>query len=89
MAYQGYVKVIDANQNTLDVAEATLGPIDHPGHSWGGTLLVGAGGALDGKTMPVDLMVPDLFRAPALLVPGARTSPRREMTVLGSGPNPF
>ena len=30
MTYDGYVRVIGANGNILDVAEASLGPIDHP-----------------------------------------------------------
>ena len=34
MSYAGYVRVIDANENILDVAEASLDAIDHVGHSW-------------------------------------------------------
>ena len=89
MSYDGYVRVIDAEENILDVAEASLGPIDHPGHRWGGTLTVWSGGALDGKTMPVDLEVPGSFRVSALLVPGPVLDRRRQMAVLGSGPSPF
>lgn len=89
MAYTGYVRVIDANQNVLDIAEADLGPIDHEGHSWGGTLTVSVGGALEGKTMPVDIEVPDSFRAGALLLPGPITGSTSAMTVLGAGPIPF
>ena len=89
MSYQGYVRVIDANGNILDVAEASLGPIEHPGHRWGGTLTVWAGGALDGKAMPVDIEVPGSFRASALLVPGPVLDRRRQMAVLGAGPSPF
>ena len=89
MSYTGYVRVIDANENILDVAEATLDVIEHPGHAWGGTLMVSTGGALDGKTMPVDLEVPDAFRAGALLLPGPVVGKVREMTVLGAGPVPF
>ena len=89
MSYAGYVRVIDANDNILDVAEAALEEIDHPGHVWGGTLTVSAGGALDGKTMPVDLSVPDVFRASALLLPGPTADGRAVMTVLGDGPTPF
>ena len=89
MSYQGYVRVIGANENILDVAEASLGDIDHPGHRWGGTLVVWAGGALDGKTMPVDLEVPGSFRAAALLVPGPVQGRRRQMAVLGAGDSPF
>lgn len=89
MGYQGYVRVRDANENILDVAEASLGDIDHPGHRWGGTLVVWTGGALDGKTMPVDLEVPGSFRAAALLVPGPVQGRRRQMAVLGAGTSPF
>ncbi len=89
MSYNGYVRVIDSNRNILDVAEAALGTIDHPGHRWGGTLTVWTGGALDGKTMPVDLEVPGSFRASALLVPGPVDGRQRRMAVLGSGPSPF
>ena len=81
--------MIDAQGNILDVAEAALGPIEHPGHSWGGVMAVWAGGALDGKTMPVDLEVPDAFRASALLIPGPVVERRRRVTVLGAGPPPF
>ena len=89
MTYDGYVRVIGANGNILDVAEASLGPIDHSGHRWGGTLTVWTGGALDGKTMPVDLEVPGSFRASALLVPGPILERRRQMVVLGAGASPF
>ena len=89
MSYQGYVRVIGANENILDVAEASLGHIDHPGHRWGGTLVVWTGGALDGKTMPVELEVPGSFRASALLVPGPVEGRRRRMAVLGAGGSPF
>ena len=89
MSYQGYVRVIDANENILDVAEASLGDIDHPGHRWGGTLVVSTGGSLDGKTMPVDLEVPGSFRGSALLVPGPVQGRRRQMAVLGAGASPF
>ena len=89
MSYQGYVRVIDANGNILDVAEASLGAIEHPGHHWGGTLTVWTGGALDGMIMPVDLEVPGQFRASALIVPGPVAQRRRQMAVLGAGPSPF
>lgn len=89
MSYQGYVRVIGTNGNILDVAEASLGPIDHPGHRWGGTLTIWAGGALDGKTMPVELEVPGTFRASALLVPGEVLDRRRSISVLGADPSPF
>ncbi len=89
MSYQGYLRVIDANGNILDVAEASLGHIEHPGHRWGGTLVVWTGGALDGKAMPVELEVPGEFRASALLVPGPIQGRRRQMTVLGAGASPF
>ena len=89
MSYQGYVRVIGANQNILDVAEASLGPIDYPGHRWGGTLTVWSGGALDGKTMPVELEVPGRFRAAALLIPGPVIDRRRQISVLGADPSPF
>ncbi len=89
MSYTGYVRVIDANENILDVAEAALDVIDHQGHSWGGTLRVSAGGGLRGKTMPVDLEVPDLFRASVLLLPGPTADGISVMTVLGSGDIPL
>ena len=89
MGYAGYVRVRDANDNVLDVAEAALDEIDMPGHSWGGTLHVYAGGALDGKTMPVDLEVPGEFRASALLMPGEDSGDTVVMTVLGAGASPF
>ena len=89
MGYQGYLRVIAENGNILDVAEASLGPIELPGHRWGGTLTVWSGGALDGKTMPVDLEVPGSLRASALLVPGPVVGRRRQITVLGAGPSPF
>ena len=89
MSYTGYVRVIDANENILDVAEVALDRIDHQGHTWGGTLKVSAGGALDGKTLPIDLEVPDAFRASALLVPGPSNAGITEMTVLGIGDSPF
>ncbi len=89
MSYQGYVRVIDANGNILDVAEASLGAIDYVGHRWGGTLAVWPGGALDGKTMPVELEVPGAFRAGALLTPGPVTDGRRLVSVLGADPSPF
>ena len=89
MSYQGYLRVIDANGNILDVAEASLGPIEHPGHRWGGTLTVWTGGALDGKTMPVELEVPGEFRASALLLPGPIQGRRRQIVVLGAGASPF
>ena len=89
MSYQGYVRVIGEGGNILDVAEASLGPIDHPGHRWGGTMTVWSGGALDGKTMMVDLEVPGSFRAPALILPGPVSGKQRQMSVLGSGDSPF
>ena len=89
MSYQGYLRVMDANNNILDIAEASLGNIDYPGHKWGGTLAVWTGGALDGKTMPVDLEVPGSFRAPALLIPGPVQGRRRQISVLGTGDSPF
>ena len=89
MSYAGYVRVIDANENILDVVEANLDVIDRPGHQWGGTLMVSTGGALEGKTMNVDLSVPNEFRAPALLMPGPTVGNSSEMTVLGNGPVPF
>ena len=89
LSYAGYVRVIGENGNILDVAEASLGPIERPGHRWGGTLAVWSGGALDGKTIPVELEVPGSFRAPALLVPGRVVDRRRHMSVLGDGPSPF
>ena len=89
MRYAGYVRVIDDNENILDVAEVSLDVIDHQGHSWGGTLRVSAGGGLRGKAMSVDLEVPDLFRASVLLLPGPTTDGISEMTVLGTGAIPF
>ena len=89
MSYQGYVRVIGEGGNILDVAEASLGEIDLPGHRWGGTLTVWSGGALDGKTMMVELEVPDSFRATALLVPGPVAGRQRQVSVLGSGKPPF
>lgn len=89
MGYTGYVRVIDANENILDVVEASLGEIEHDGHSWGGTLSVAAGGSLEGKTMPVDLAVPGLFRASILLLPGPTADGISKMAVLGNGANPF
>jgi hypothetical protein len=89
MSYAGYVRVIDANENVLDVAEAALGELDHDGHSWGGVLKVSAGGGLDGKTMPVELEAPDVFRAAALLLPGTSSGTMVDMQVLGEGPSPF
>lgn len=89
MSYAGYVRVIDANGNILDVVEAMLDEIDHPGHSWGGTIKVSQGGALEGKSIPVDLEVPGLFRAGALLMPGPTVNGVSEMEVLGAGRPPF
>ena len=89
MSYQGYVRVIGEGGNILDVAEASLGSIEHQGHRWGGTLTVWTGGALDGKTMPVELEVPGSFRAPALIVPGPVSGKQRQVSVLGGGASPF
>ena len=89
MSYQGYVRVIGEGDNILDVAEASLGSIDHPSHRWGGTLNVSAGGALDGKTMMVDLEVPGSFRAAALISPGPVSGKFRQASVLGGGESPF
>ena len=89
MTYDGYVRVIDANNNILDVTPATLGPIDHTGHSWGGSIQVSVGGGLVGKIIPVELEVPDLFRATALLLPGPTAYGVSTMTVLGGGDDPF
>lgn len=89
MSYQGYVRVIGEGGNILDVAEVSLGPIDHPGHRWGGTMTVWSGGALDGKTMMVDLEVPGSFRASALILPGLVSGKQRQVSVLGSGDSPF
>ena len=89
MSYQGYVRVIGEGGNILDVAEASLGEIDHPGHRWGGTMIVWSGGALDGKNMMVDLEVPGSCRAPALILPGPVSGKQRQVSVLGSGDSPF
>ncbi len=89
VSYQGYVRVIGEGGNILDVAEASLGSIDHPGHRWGGTMTVWSGGALDGKTMVVDLEVPGSFRASALILPGPVSGKQRQVSVLGSGDSPF
>ncbi len=89
MSYQGYVRVIGEGGNILDVVEASIDATDRPGHRWGGTLVVWSGGALDGKTMKVDLEVPGSFRAPALIVPGPVMGRQRQMSVLGDGAPPF
>lgn len=92
MNFEGFVRVIDQGGGAvLDLVEATLGPIDHPGHTWGGRMLVYRGSGLAGKRIPVRLDVPGHFDAEALLQPTSETDggERVVVNVLGAGPSPF
>ncbi len=90
MAFEGYVRVMDANGATLDLVRASLDETDHPGHDWGGRLYVAPGSALDGKVLIVHIEAPGRFKAPALIKPtGQKVDEEVLVEVLGHGPKPF
>ncbi len=91
MGYEGYVRVLAANGEVLDLARASLGEIDHHGHAWGGQLIVAPGSALEGKFMPVTIDVPGRFSCPAIIKPSANGATKDGviLEVLGEGPNPL
>ncbi len=91
MGYEGYVRVLAAGGEVLDLARASLGEIDHQGHTWGGRLFVAPGSALDGKFMPVTIDVPGKFAGPAIIKPSANGAGPDGviLEVLGEGPNPL